>query len=153
MEYLSQLRKGEFIYYIDLTKTELGIQSSKILEVTYEHEDETEWGCGMISPSDLWSIKVNINGFEKYIRVTSPNIKYQYFDFKDMENNNGRVAIVNYHYIVSGDKKILINTLKNDFNKSLNNIEDKITKLETEIDLLKNSRKMLLNKIENINKY
>ena len=63
MEWLSELKQNDTIYYIDRTNIQSGIKEAKVKTVIHEHEDvEFNYGCGYKHP-DTWYIRFEVEGF------------------------------------------------------------------------------------------
>lgn len=139
MLHFCQLRKGENIYYVDLSDLKSGVYVTKILHTEYTHEDPIEFGCGCCGPEDTWKIRFNINdknikNNEHTITVHHANTYYMYFDFNDLKNIDGKASVNKYHYLVASDKKALIKKLKTDISNEITDTKDKIKQYEKLLD-------------------
>lgn len=155
MEWLSELKQNDTIYYIDRANIQSGIKEVKVKSVTHEHVDEIEfnYGCGYKYP-DTWYIRFEVDGFgEKTIQFHDEKTSKYYLEFSDLKNINGKAEINKYYYLVCHDRKLLIDILRNENQTSLNSYLTKIEYIKIELaNAIKNKEKCEEN-LEYINQY
>jgi len=135
MEWLSELKQNDTIYYIDRANIQSGIKKAKVKSITHNHEDNAEfnYGCGYIYP-DTWHIRFEVDGFgEKLITFHDEKTSNYYLEFSDLKNINGKVEINKYHYLVCYDRNLLINILRSENQTSLNSYLSKIEYIKIEL--------------------
>lgn len=151
MRYLSQLREGEDLFYIDLRNLNKGVKTTKAISVVYEHKDAVAYGCGFSQPRDTWTIRFNTEIGERYIQFNTPSTEYKYLEFMNAVNKNGQVAVNEYRYIVGADKDIIIKQLKKDNEETVKSISDRKATLERELTIVQNQYNVLTHNLELLN--
>ena len=135
MEWLSELKQNDIIYYIDRANIQSGIKEAKVKSVIHEHEDDVEfdYGCSYQDP-DTWYIRFEVDGFgEKTIEFHNEKTSKYYLEFSDLKNINGKAEINKYHYLVCHDRKLLIDLLRNENQTSINSYLTNIEYIKIEL--------------------
>ena len=151
MRYLSQLREGEDLFYIDLRNLNKGVKTTKAISVVYEHEDAVAYGCGFSQPRDTWTIHFKTEIGERYIQFNTPNTEYKYLEFKNAVNKNGQVAVNQYRYIIGADKDIIVKQLKKDNEETVESLGNRKAALERELTVVQNQYNVLTRNLELLN--
>lgn len=151
MRYLSQLREGEDLFYIDLQNLNEGVKTTKAISVVYEHEDVVDYGCGVSAPSDTWTIRFNTEIGERNIQFDTPNTEYKYLEFKNVVNKNGQVTVNQYRYIIGADKDIIVKQLKKDNANTVESLCNRKAALEHELIVVQHQYNVLTKNLELIN--
>ena len=136
MNYLSQFREGEFLFYLDLNNLQDGINQIKIKSTAYEHTNGEPIGCGFNEPEDTWEIVLETKYGPKSLTFNKPYFTYYYFNFKGGENINGKVKLTQCNYIVGVSKEVLISTIKTNNGSALESLEIRKRALENELSSL-----------------